>query len=61
VLQEALHALAIEHHELERTYSHNIRARSFSIDDDEFFDCDDLDEDVGMLNIIIKCCMNAVL
>ncbi|XP_060562963.1 oxysterol-binding protein-related protein 1-like isoform X2 [Ruditapes philippinarum] len=48
VLQEALHALAIEHHELERTYSHNIRARSFSIDDDEFFDCDDLDEDVDI-------------
>ncbi|KAL4218204.1 Oxysterol-binding protein-related protein 1 [Mactra antiquata] len=45
VLQEALHALAIEHHELERTYSHNVRTRHFSVDgDDEFFDCDDLED-----------------
>ncbi|XP_053383205.1 oxysterol-binding protein-related protein 1-like isoform X3 [Mercenaria mercenaria] len=48
VLQEALHALALEHHELERSYSHNVRARSFSIDDDQFFDCDDMDDNVDI-------------
>lgn len=47
ILEESLHALAIEHHELERSYSHSVRLRSFSMDDDEFFDCDG-DEDVGM-------------
>ncbi|XP_052761403.1 oxysterol-binding protein-related protein 1-like [Mya arenaria] len=43
ILEESLHALAIEHHELERSYSHSVRARSFSLDDEEFFDCDDDD------------------
>ena len=44
VLQEALHALALEHHELEQSYSRqNIRARSYSVEDDEFFDCDEDD------------------
>ncbi|XP_060063801.1 oxysterol-binding protein-related protein 1-like [Ylistrum balloti] len=44
VLQEALHALATEHHELEQTLSFTGRkspARYYDTDDDEFYDCDD--------------------
>lgn len=48
ILEESLHALAMEQQELERSISHSVRSRSFSIDDDEFFDCDE-DEDIGML------------
>ncbi|XP_033726933.1 oxysterol-binding protein-related protein 1-like [Pecten maximus] len=46
VLQEALHALATEHHELEQTLTFNGRkspARYYDTDDDEFYDCDDDD------------------
>ena len=44
VLQEALHALAIEHHELEQSFSRQSRARSYSVEDDEFFECDEDNE-----------------
>lgn len=48
MLQESLHALAMEHHELEKSYSHTVRARSLSIED-EFYDCDNMDDDVGKI------------
>jgi hypothetical protein len=48
VLQESLHALASEHHELERSL---LVRRSSSVkslhDDEEFYDCDDV-ESYGM-------------
>ena len=43
VLQEALHALALEHHELEKSYSRSSIARSYVTDDDEFYDCEEDD------------------
>ncbi|XP_046377333.2 oxysterol-binding protein-related protein 1-like [Haliotis rufescens] len=49
VLQEALHALATEHHELEKSISsHKSSIRYYDTDDDEFYDCsDDGDEVFG--------------
>ena len=47
ILEESLHALAIEHQELERSFSHSVRSRSFSIEDEEFFDCDNDDQNIG--------------
>ncbi|OWF39549.1 Oxysterol-binding protein-related protein 1 [Mizuhopecten yessoensis] len=44
VLQEALHALATEHHELEQSLTFTGRkspARYYDTDDDEFYDCDE--------------------
>ncbi|XP_076437583.1 oxysterol-binding protein-related protein 1-like [Babylonia areolata] len=40
VLQESLHALATEHHELERSLQRQPSMRSLR-DEDEFYDCDD--------------------
>ena len=40
VLQESLHALAAEHHELERSLHRHASMRSLP-DEDEFQDCDD--------------------
>ena len=34
--------MAIEHHELEKTYSQSLISRSHSVNTDEFFDCDDM-------------------
>ena len=48
VLQEALHALATEHHELERSISAAGRkspARYYDTDDDEFYDFDGNEDD----------------
>lgn len=42
VLQEALHALATEHHELERSIGgKRSPPRCYDTDDDEFYDCDE--------------------
>ena len=40
VLQDSLHALAAEHHELERSLQRRPSMRSLQ-DEDEFHDCDD--------------------
>ncbi|XP_029634778.1 oxysterol-binding protein-related protein 1 isoform X3 [Octopus sinensis] len=41
VLEEALHALATEHHELECSFNANqYPSRFYDTDDDEFYDCD---------------------
>ncbi|XP_013420091.1 oxysterol-binding protein-related protein 1 [Lingula anatina] len=46
VLQEALHALATEHHELEHTFQRSMSpARYYDTDDDEFYDCDEGEEE----------------
>ena len=44
VLQESLHALASEHHDLERSLTHSKRPSMRSLhDSEEFYDCDDVD------------------
>jgi hypothetical protein len=43
VLQDALHVIATEHHELEQSISAGRKspAKFYDTDDDEFYDCDD--------------------
>ncbi|XP_055955417.1 oxysterol-binding protein-related protein 1 isoform X2 [Patella vulgata] len=51
VLQEALRALAMEHHELERSItSRRSSFRKYDTDDDEFYDCDSEDDKFGSLS-----------
>ncbi|CAH1773644.1 unnamed protein product [Owenia fusiformis] len=50
VLQDALHALATEHHELEKSVSEKRAPARYDTDDDEFYDCDE-DEDSVELQV----------
>ncbi|XP_071144219.1 oxysterol-binding protein-related protein 1-like isoform X2 [Mytilus edulis] len=57
VLQEALHALATEHHELERTIGgKKSPPRCYDTDDDEFYDCDG--EESGEFDMDMKSVTN---
>ncbi|CAE1172053.1 OSBPL1_2 [Acanthosepion pharaonis] len=48
VLEEALHALATEHHELERSITSNqYRSCFYDTDDDEFYDCDNDNQSIA--------------
>lgn len=57
VLQEALHALATEHHELEQSIAVRKPStqRYYDTDEDEFYDCDEenLENTEGMYTPII--------
>ena len=48
VLQDALHALATEHHELEQSIvAPSSPPRIYDTEDDEFYDCDEESEDAN--------------
>ena len=58
VLQDALHVLATEHHELEQSLSksgHRSPHRFYDTDEDEFYDCDE-EENEGMCMFYSKSC-----
>lgn len=57
VLEEALHALATEHHELERSITSNqYRSCFYDTDDDEFYDCDNDNQSIGELSKVHLYC-----